>query len=68
MTLTLPSPASAERAGLATADRIRRRALERLHKRLKTLDDLIHCLERYQQTERTRESACVTIKSIRKVS
>jgi hypothetical protein len=67
--ISLPSPTSAERISLLSADSIRRRALERLYERRDAVDSLIQSLEDYQRARVGRRKAdCIAISARRKCS
>jgi hypothetical protein len=50
-TTILPSPVSLERSRLLPADFAFRRVLARMYERRAIIDDLIHCLEQYEQNK-----------------
>ena len=68
MTIPLPSPQSAERSRLLSADLVRRRALERLYERRAAVEHLIRSLENYQRTTVGRRADCVEFSVERKCS
>jgi hypothetical protein len=71
MTLTDPSPTNrftAQRSRTADSDTMRRRALERLYQRKTVLDNLIECLERYEECRAIRPTSGISVTEMRKCS
>ena len=56
-----------QRYRTASADRIRRRALERLYARRIAVDKLIDSLESYQVSQATQRINCVSISAAKKL-
>jgi hypothetical protein len=58
---SLPQPGSSERSRRLSIDSLRRRALERLYERRDAVDELIGCLERYEEAKSGKRAPVVEI-------
>jgi hypothetical protein len=68
--MTPPTPAftTYKRARVVSVDALRRQALARLHKRLRTVDALIRSLEDYERVKMSQRVDCTPIIRSRKCS
>lgn len=64
--IVMPSPFSADRRRLLSANVIRRRALDRLYERRASIEDLIRSLEDYQRFREIRVAGGMPLTALEK--
>jgi transposase len=68
MTPLTPASTTDQRTRVVSVETLRRQALARLHKRLRTVDALIRSLENYERVKASQRANCAPIIRSRKCS